>query len=467
MFDALRAVSLFSQLSDEDLRTLAKGVHRRNLDDSEELFQEGDKGDVTYIIESGELEILKASSSRPVLLAVRRAGEVIGEMAVLEDVPRMASAAAKGETSVLGVSKVAIDHLLATSPAAVGAMFQTVLGKVRSTESRLRQSERMAQLGTLTAGVAHELNNPASAIDRSAGQLADEVEKQSDIHVPTHEFSPSARELFEQLSDVAGKRPTNELDMLDRAELEDVITEWLESRHVEDAWQCAPELVALGVTIADLEMWEGEFGDALPIVVVSLCSTHVVSTLVREISSASVRVSDIVKGLKSYSFLDKAPAQEVDVIDGIEDTINILKQKLKGVVIVREYQAGLPDMQVYGSELNQVWTNIIDNAADAMEKAATTEPTLRIRASFGDYKYVVEIEDNGPGIDPAIQPRVFDSFFTTKAPGQGTGLGLSISYGIIVDKHRGEITVSSEPGRTTFRVLLLMLRPSEEETNDE
>lgn len=464
MLDELKAVPLFAQLSDDDLKVLAKGVHRVSLEDRETLFHEGDKGDVTFLIESGELDITKTSSGRSVLLAVRKAGEVIGEMAVLEDVPRMASASASGPASVLGISKASIDHLLATSPAAVSAMFQTVLGKVRSTESRLRQSERMAQLGTLTAGVAHELNNPSAAIGRSSEQLAEAVARQAGIHVPIHLFSASAMELFDQLSSSALRSPSVEIDSLERSDREDETGTWLESRLVEDAWQFAPELVGLEVSVGDLEVWEAAFGEALPQVVASLCASHMSFMLVTEISSASARVSDIVQGLKSYAFLDRAPAQEVDIVAGVEDTLVVLARKLKSIEVVREYQDDLPLTQAFGGELNQVWTNLIDNAADAVIEAGTGDPTITIRAWVEDYEYFVEIEDNGPGIGDAIQHRVFDSFFTTKPPGKGAGLGLSISYGIVVDKHRGEITVSSAPGRTTFRVLLVMHEGARQES---
>ena len=176
--------------------------------------------------------------------------------------------------------------------------------------------------------------------------------------------------------------------------------------------------------------------------------------LLHEVEEGASRLSAIVGALKSYSYLDQAPVQEIDVTRGLDDTLLILKTKLNQIKVVREYAEDLPEIEAYGSELNQVWTNLIDNASYALIDGDVADPRIVLRVSAGDSEVVVEVEDNGPGIPDDIQERVFDSFFTTKPPGSGTGLGLNISYTIVANKHRGELTLESEPGRTTFKVTL-------------
>jgi signal transduction histidine kinase len=188
-----------------------------------------------------------------------------------------------------------------------------------------------------------------------------------------------------------------------------------------------------------------------------LNATFTVHNVLAEIGQGASRISEIVKALKSYSYLDQAPVQAVDINEGLDDTLLILRHKLKtGIDVRREYATDLPKLQAYGSELNQVWTNIIDNAADAVANASDGTGTITIRTRQEGAWVVVEIEDNGSGIPPGVQSRLFDPFFTTKPPGQGTGLGLDISYNIVVHKHRGDIRVFSEPGRTRFQVWLPM-----------
>ena len=219
-----------------------------------------------------------------------------------------------------------------------------------------------------------------------------------------------------------------------------------------DAWEFTSTLVDLKFSNDDLASLADEFSaPQLPAIIGLMNSTYTVHNLLAEVSQGAGRISDIVKALKSYSFLDQAPAQAVDVADGLENTLLILRSKLKdGISVRREYATDLPQIEAYGSELNQVWTNILDNAADALNGHG--EITIRTRRE--NEWVVVEIVDNGPGIPPEIQPRIFDAFFTTKAPGHGTGLGLDISYNIVVYKHHGDIKVFSEPGNTCFQVWL-------------
>jgi signal transduction histidine kinase len=244
------------------------------------------------------------------------------------------------------------------------------------------------------------------------------------------------------------------MDALTRSDMEMDIETWLEGHGIDDAWEIAPNLVNLQLNEDELASLAEEFpNEYLMCVVEWLNATYNVFSLLNEISQGSGRISTIVKSLKSYAYLDQAPIQLVNVNEGLDNTLTILNNKLKsGINIKREYAEDLPEVMGYGSELNQVWTNLIDNAADALEDQEDARIIIRTRKESG--WVVVEVEDNGPGIPEDIQTNVFDAFFTSKAPGKGTGLGLNISYNIIVQKHRGDMRVYSEPGRTCFEVML-------------
>jgi signal transduction histidine kinase len=250
------------------------------------------------------------------------------------------------------------------------------------------------------------------------------------------------------------------MDALTRSDKESEIETWLEEKSIENAWQLAPALVSLGYDPSEINALANNFTPGQFSVVIDwLSHTHTIHSLLSEISLGTGRIVEIVKALKAYTFMDRAPIQSLNIHEGLDNTLIILKNKLKaGITVHRQYAGELPPVQAYGSELNQVWTNIIDNAIDAM--AGQGDLTLRTRRE--DPWIVVEIEDNGPGIPKEIQKKVFDPFFTTKPPGEGTGLGLNISHDLIVQKHQGQITVSSEPGKTFFTVRLpIHFNPSE------
>jgi len=455
-FEFLQKVPLFAGMPEDDLRQLCEAVIDLPLSPGDDLFAEGDRGDRAYVIQSGEIEILKESGGREVLLAVRKQGEVIGEMAILEEEPRMAGARARTQSLLIAIEKEQLDQLLATSLSASNAMFRNILTRLRDTENMLRQSERMAQLGTLTAGVAHELNNPAAAVARSADQARETMAELNAANRQLAQLSLTAEQqaalddLAESAADQAEKPP--EMDAMARSDREYELEEWLEDQGVEDGWDLAPTLVSLDYDTVRLDELADSFESSdLGTVIRWLNASYSTLTLLAEIGQGAGRISDIVKALKSYSYLDQAPVQAVEVSKGLDDTLLILRSKLKdGISVRRNYDENLPKIQAYGSELNQVWTNIIDNAADALDGKGEIEIVTR---PDGD-TVVVEITDSGPGIPADIQDKIFDSFFTTKEPGKGTGLGLDISYRIITDKHRGDLKVESEPGRTTFRVTL-------------
>jgi len=326
----------------------------------------------------------------------------------------------------------------------------------KKAERALRQAEKMATLGTLSAGVAHELNNPAAAARRAADQLTDafgrfEDAERSLSRVPLSMTAQEALEGFRERARAQAQRRTF-FDSLERSDREAAAEGWLEGRGIRDPAAIAPALVDLGLNVQALDAFAGQVGgDALMPALAWAASAAPVYALVQEIGHASARISEIVKALSSYSYLGQAPVQMVDLREGLDSTLVMLGNKLRsGITVRREYSDLVPRVPAYGSELNQVWTNLLDNAADAL--GGKGEITIRTGVE-GEWA-VVHIEDNGPGIPESIQPRIFDPFFTTKEPGKGTGLGLSMSHGIIAEKHGGDIRVESRPGFTRFTVRL-------------
>lgn len=439
----LTSVPLFERLPTSDLERLSESLASCELAAGESLFTEGDDGDHAYVITSGEVEILKESVDRQVRIAVLTTGSILGEMALLTGEPRNASAIALKPTSLVSIPKASLDRVVADSAPAARALFDVFLKRWGEQEDRLRQSERMAQIGVLTAGLAHEMNNPAAAVTRGAEQLGPAIEAlvSASTRVPSEVDIPMS---------LAGReRPV--LSGMDRLDREAALEAAIDSLGVDDPWQFASALTAAGVTTDEVDLIPPEHAAAI---IAVLAAEAEVASLMAEIDEGSRRLSELVSALKSYSFLDQAPVQEVDVVRGIEDTLLILRSKTRDITIEREYEPDLPRITAFGSQLNQVWTNLIDNAADSLTDSSTSDPRILITAASEDACIVVTVEDNGPGIPPDVQSRIFEAFYTTKEPGRGTGLGLDSVYSIVVKQHRGAIDVSSEPGSTAFRVVI-------------
>jgi PAS domain S-box-containing protein len=343
-------------------------------------------------------------------------------------------------------------------------MLGNALNKLQEIQNQLIMQEKMASLGKLSAGMAHELNNPAAAAQRGAAQVQALFVQLRDAYLKIGALNLEKKQIDKvialgQLAGESAKRP-DDADALFRSDRESALEDWLEDKGLENAWQLASPLVSMGFDRSEIDQLAEHFTPNQFLAVIEwLSCTHMIHSLISEISIGTGRIVEIVKALKTYTFMDKAPIQSVDVHEGLDNTLIILKNKLKtGISVHREYAKDLPAIHAYGSELNQVWTNIIDNAVDAMAGQGTL--TLRTRRE-GPW-IVVEIEDDGVGIAEEIKNKVFDPFFTTKAPGEGTGLGLNISRNIIVQKHQGQITVTSQPGKTRFSVRLpIDLHPAE------
>ncbi len=437
----LRSVALFEKLPDADLERLSASLTECVLERGDTLFDEGDVGDKAYIITSGEIEILKAAADRQVRIAVLGEGIIIGEMALLTAELRNAAAKAASNVTLVSIPKENFDEVLETSAQASRALFDVFLQRWREQEDRLRQSERMAQIGVLTAGLAHEMNNPAAAVARGAEQLGPAIER---YVAAARELPPGAEAPF-SLSD--RERPT--LSGMDRSDREADLEDALEDAEIPNSWEYTSSLVEAGFTADDMDDIPAEHAEAI----IRLMAAEADAVSLRaEVDEGSKRLSELVGALKSYSFLDQAPVQEVDVPKGIEDTLLILKSKTRDIAIDREYAQDLPRITAYGSQLNQVWTNLIDNASDSLRDAETEDPVITIRAVARADCIIVTIEDNGPGMPPKVRDRIFEKFYTTKEPGKGTGLGLDTVYSIVVNQHRGAIDVDSEPGSTRFTV---------------
>ncbi len=445
---------LFENVPRKDLEWLFGTAEEVKVAAGEILMREGEPGGALYIVLDGEFEFTKQSGTRPVTIALRGVGEVIGEMSLIDRAPRSATARATRESRLLEIKHEAFRQLLSTSPSATMAVLHTVTTRLRNTESMLRQNEKMAALGTLSAGLAHELNNPAAAATRSASQLRDILERWQQLNGElARECDARQMEMVNALRAEFAQRAAAPvvLDTLTRSDRESELQTWLEDRGVDDAWEIAPALVGFGWNLQAIQTLDKTFApEQLVTLACWLSAGSQVYGLIGEIAMSAERISEIVKAVKSYSYLDQAPIQQVNVHQGLENTLIILHHKLKqNIHVTRDYAPDLPLIEAYGSELNQVWTNIIDNSIDAMNGEG--ELTLRTRREDGHV--IVEIGDNGPGIPPDIQSRIFEPFFTTKPPGVGTGLGLHITYNII-QKHHGQIQVTSRPGATVFQVTL-------------
>ncbi len=446
VLDALRAAPLFAQLPDEDLSRLAAMAQSMTLAPGDLLIREGDPGDALYVVVAGELDVTKRSGGVEIPLNRVGPGTIQGEMSAIEGRPRSASVRAVTGVEVLRIPREALLGVFTAAPESAFAILRVVLNRLRSTESLLREREKLAGLGTLAAGLAHELNNPAAAIRRSVSSLEEAI---------------AARDALRPPRSVTELRPADPAPILGPLDRSDRIDELADL--VDDSGLAA-SLVDAGWTPEQLrDVFAGLGEDEARDGAAWLAQTNTVTSLLAEVKMAADRISEIVGAVKSYAYLDQAPVQRIDVRKGLDDTLVILAHKLKaGVDVMRDYAPDLPEIDAYGSELNQVWTNIIDNAVMAMEGRGA----LEVRAEPTEEGGVrIAICDNGPGIPPGAQPHLFEPFFTTKEPGVGTGLGLHISHNVVT-RHGGQIDVESRPGRTCFLVTLpphLPVAPSTED----
>jgi signal transduction histidine kinase len=456
ILDTLKRSTIFGGLPEPQQEWLANNGECIAVEEGAILIREGQPQENCFIILEGEFEIVKFSDGSEIVINIQGQGEILGEMSLIGNSMPTATVRATQRSQVLEINQEQFNHIILNNPALSLELLRTMLVRLRNTETMLGQREKLASLGTLAAGLAHELNNPAAAARRSASLLRETVTEWLDTRkeVDALKMTPDQNEIIlsRLLSDILlHDHHDTGYDPIERSDRESEIENWLEANGMQDAWEHVSILVEYGWDFGALESWGNEFkAEQIPVILRWLAAGYTVHSLLDEINHSTARVSEIVSAVKSYTYLDEAPRKEIDIHEGLENTLIIMKHKLKqGITIEREYDRSLPKIEAYASELNQVWTNLIDNAIDATEG----QGIVRIRTYREANQVIVEIGDNGPGIPDLTLQHLFEPFYTTKEPGKGTGLGLHVSYNII-KKHRGKITVETQPGDTRFKVSL-------------
>jgi signal transduction histidine kinase len=460
LLDRVHKVPLFSQAEPDVLAELLRGAQLSKLDAGERLFNEGDSAESYFVILSGRVMVFRTIRGQRIPVTEFAQYDTAGEVPLLNGTPHLADAVALEPSEVLRIPSDTFWQLLGRCPSARKQILEHMRERQAALNTMTAQREKLLSLGTLAAGLAHELNNPASAASRAAQALTQqlhgfnahiasmlaEVLFQEDASACSRSFEPLLQQV--QLEGPA----VSPLDLADR---EDDIADWLSAIGLAKPFQVAGTLASVGFTRAFLEPFFDGLDPSFRAASVQWAAGDLeLRKLGRELVLATERISTLVGALKKYTYMDTSVEQrEVDVREGIEDTLVILGHKLrrKNVALVREFQE-IPCILGYGGELNQVWTNLIDNAIHAVDDGGRI--VIRTIDDSARGRVLVQVEDNGHGIPRDVLPRIFEPFFTTKRQAEGTGLGLEISYRIVTNLHKGHVRVESVPGRTLFEVCL-------------
>lgn len=456
----LRTTFLFESVTEEELAFVAGAGDVVTFDSGVRIFAEGEPAEYFYVLLEGGVRLLRQVGREEIVLSeTAQRGVYAG--ATRAFVPRTAREGYASSLETTAPSrlfrlpaKAFADFMQRWYPLAVHLLEGLFLG-MRSSEGTVRQREKLASLGALSAGLAHELNNPAAAGTRAAEQLRDRVAamRHKLAMLAGGKLDPGTLAQLVDLQEEAVARAAKapRLSAVEESDLEDALTDWLDNRDVSRSWELAPIFVAAGLDVDWAEhvaaaVAEGVLEGALR----WLAYTVETEALMSEITDATTRISSLVAAAKQYSRMDQASHAEIDLHLGLDSTVAMLGHKLGGISVVTDYDGSLPHVPANGGELNQVWTNLIVNAVEAMAGSGT----LTLRTSREGSEAVVDVIDDGPGVPPEIVHRIFDAFFTTKPVGEGTGLGLEISRRIVETTHHGRMEVDSRPGATRFRVRL-------------
>jgi len=457
---ALRGIPLLADLAEAEIEWLAEHAEELHLADGELISREGEPADRMSIILSGEMMGRREKGGDTSRVFVARAGEITGVLPFSRMRTWISTVRAVGPTRIAAVSVDLFKDMLAAIPILEPRLIGVMTDRARETTRVEQQNEKLLSLGKLSAGLAHELNNPASALGRSIAELRERVAALPAL------TSGLIRQGVEpdQMATLCRLRATSEqsagqtgatLDPLEQSDRESAVTDWMEDRQVKDAWRLAPTFVAAGMTVDDLESFVAGMPEEVLSAALSWVESGVALHLVLgEMENATRRISGLVGAIKEYSHMDRELTEktETDLHRALDSTLTMLghKAKVKHVKVKRDYDPQLPTIHAFPGELNQVWTNLLDNAFDAASAGGNvTVGTRRV-----DGKVEVVIADDGPGIPADLAARIWEPFFTTKPMGEGTGLGLDIARRIVVGRHGGEMRLESRPGDTRFLVTL-------------
>lgn len=462
LFAQLRTTSIFSSLKDEELRCL-NGLEEIHLSKGDLLVRQGEAAHNFWVLLEGELLLSQTMpDGREMEVTSIPSGNAFGELPLLANIPNAVNLRAEGPCHLVQLSEEGFWSLMTTCPDVRKAILGNMAKRFQKMQSATIQQEKMASLGTLAAGLMHELNNPGTAARRAASQLRSNLMR---MHELSAKFSKTdlSREQKECLHDLQehtlAARQTIVMSSLDQSDAEEALAEWMEGANIENAWKMAPTLVSIGLKAEDLECARSEFpgstlSDALNWIEAMASSMQLVGTIEESIG----RVSDLVMAVKSYAYEGKGMKQSVDVNSSIHATLVILSHKMreKEITVEKDFASDLPPLQSECTGLNQIWTNLLDNSIDAVGphgKISVKTWTEKSHTDEHRTEICIRIADDGSGIPLDSQAHIFDTFYTTKPVGVGTGLGLGIVHRI-VDQYGGVIRFSSIPGNTEFIVRL-------------
>ena len=457
----IKKFAVFADLSDGDLHWLAERMDETTMEAGQIYAQPGDPVDYLTLMIEGELQVQRVSSpGSPIFVAV--AGEVTGRLPFSRLTHFKGISRAVMPTRIIRLHRKYFPELMVKIPVLVERLVGLMSDRIREVTRNETQQEKLMALGKLSAGLAHELNNPAAAAQRAAQNLIGAMEniREVSLRLLKHASTEAQRRALFDFELSAGQKAAQianaPIDPLELSDREAEVTEWLEKHGVAEPWKIAVTLAEGCVDGKELDILETKIGkEFLGDAIHRVAGIITVFGLVREIENSTRRISELVGAVKRYSYMDQSALTEVDVREDLENTLKIFGHRLKkGVSVVRHYDDAMPEVCAYGGEINQVWTNLIDNAIDAMDGKGELKITTCRELDYAR----VEIQDNGPGIAKDIQSRIFEPFFTTKKVGEGTGLGLDTVVRI-VRRHHGFIEVESKPGETCFIIRLPFKQP--------
>jgi signal transduction histidine kinase len=456
---ALRRVHVFADLPDDQLQWFAGNSEDRRFSAGDVVFRKGDKPDVMVVYLEGEIHAYWDEADHDIVY-IGRAGEQASEVSGMLPFSRMKEFTVTGravtDVRLLRFPVRLFPEMMQRMPVLVERLVGIMSDRVREATTLDQQQDKLMALGKLSAGLAHELNNPAAGATRAANDLIETLKelRSADMRLCSHDLTATQQALIDAFESKAidHTATAKQLNSLDQSDREDEVSEWLEAHGIADPWKLSGNLVEAGMDSSALEQLSGEIPPTATADVLARVNCQLAAAkLAAEIKTATARISELVGAIKEYSYMDQAKVQELDVHKGLDNTLLILKYKLKkkDITVTRDYAESLPLIKAYGSELNQVWTNLIVNAVDAMNQGGT----LKVRTKREPADIMIEIRDNGGGIPASVRSRIFEPFFTTKPVGEGTGLGLD-TVARIVRKHRGNVRFESKPGDTCFQVRL-------------